>query len=94
MPKPRTFLFWKATAGSDAELYRQDQPGAPDSTTVAKRILFWRSTNRVSVNDAKFFNLDQPSDPADGKDPKKPNKAASKIGPGVASPLNGNLAPR
>jgi hypothetical protein len=90
----KDLLVLEGDGRRDAELYRQDQPGAPDSSTIAKRILFWRSTNRVSVNDAKFFNLDQPSDPADSKDPKKANKAASKLGPGVASPLNPNLAPR
>ena len=78
----------------DAELYRQDVPGAAWTTTSAKKILYWRSTNRVSVNDAHFFDLAQPNDPNDTKDPTKKSKLGQKMGPGVASPANGMLQPR
>jgi hypothetical protein len=90
----KDLLVLEGDGRRDAELYRQDHPGAPDSSTIARKILFWRSTNRVSVNDARFFNLDQPNDPPDPKDGKKTPKGGQKPAPGVASPLSPNLNPR
>ncbi len=45
-----------------AQLFRQERPGAPTSTTIARRIQYLRSANRVEVNDVRSITADQPSD--------------------------------
>ena len=85
----KDLLILEGDGRVDAQLFRQDRPGAPQSETAARKIYFWRTENRVTVNDARFFNLDQPPDatqpgPAGKKPPVKPGT------PGVASPPNTN----
>jgi hypothetical protein len=43
----------------DAELFLQRQPGADPDHTVAKRILYWRKTNRLEVNGARVLQVNQ-----------------------------------
>ena len=38
---------------------RQERVGAPPTRIAARKILYWRTANQVSVNDARFFDLDQ-----------------------------------
>ena len=40
-----------------AELWRQLRAGTPQSGTAARKILYWRSTGHVEVNDAERFDL-------------------------------------
>ena len=40
-----------------AELWRQLRPGAPQSGTTARKILYWRTTGHVEVDDAEQLDL-------------------------------------
>ncbi len=55
----KDLLVLEGTGRSDARLWRQTGPGAPATQAAARKILYWRSTNRVEVNDAKYLNLGQ-----------------------------------
>jgi hypothetical protein len=44
---------------SDAELWRQTRVGGPTSHAAARKILYWRSDNRIEVDDARFLNLNR-----------------------------------
>jgi len=43
----------------DAQLFRQQTVGGPTAKAVARKILYWRSTNRVELDDARFFDFGQ-----------------------------------
>jgi lipopolysaccharide export system protein LptA len=47
---------------SDAQLFRQDQPGAPQTKTAAGSIYYWPTTRQVKVGDLKFVDSTQFSD--------------------------------
>jgi len=55
----KDLLVFAGDGRSDAQLFRQVQPGAAPSTASAGRILFWRELNRVEVEDARFLDFDQ-----------------------------------
>ena len=57
-----------------AELYRQDRPGAESGHTQARQILYFRSTEQVSVNGAG------PSDINLGPAPPKAKRPAQQTG--------------
>lgn len=42
---------------ANAELWRQLQPGLPSSRTAARKILYWRSTNHIEVDDVELLDL-------------------------------------
>ena len=71
----KSLLVLEGDGMSDAQLFRQPVPGGPTSQASARRILFWQSTNRVEIDDARFFDFGQfltgPSKPA------APNDGAS-----------------
>ncbi len=41
----------------DARLLRWFQPGGPEHRATARKILYWRTENRIEVDDAKFLDL-------------------------------------
>jgi lipopolysaccharide export system protein LptA len=43
---------------TDAELSRQERIGAPVNSTQSRKILYWRTTGRVQVDDAQHFDFD------------------------------------
>jgi lipopolysaccharide export system protein LptA len=51
----KELLVLEGTAKTDAQLWRQAYVGAPASHAAARKILYWKDTNRVEVNDARFF---------------------------------------
>ncbi|HEX4000594.1 MAG TPA: hypothetical protein VHX65_18745 [Pirellulales bacterium] len=55
----KDLLVLEGDGRNDAELYRQDRVGSPPTRIAARRILYWRTANQVSVNDARYFDLDQ-----------------------------------
>ena len=55
----KDLLVLEGDGRNDAELYRQERVGAPPTRIAARKILYWRMANQVSVNDARFFDLDQ-----------------------------------
>ncbi|MCA9245705.1 MAG: hypothetical protein KDA42_01290 [Planctomycetales bacterium] len=55
----KELLVLEGRSGNDARLWRQTRIGGPQSQAAARKILFWRATNRVEVDDARFFDLSQ-----------------------------------
>ena len=55
----KDLLIFQGDGRSDAQLYRQLRPGAPTSSASAGKIFYWRSLNRVDVDDARYLDLDQ-----------------------------------
>jgi len=55
----KDLLVFEGDGRSDAQLYRQLQVGAPTSSASAGKILYWRSLNRVDVDDARYLDFDQ-----------------------------------
>ena len=55
----KDLLVLEGTGRSDARLWRQTRPGIPPTQAAARKILYWRATNRVEVDDAKYLNLGQ-----------------------------------
>ncbi len=55
----KELLVLEGTGQSDAQLWRQTQIGSPAARAAARKILFWRSTNRVEVDDARYLDLSQ-----------------------------------
>jgi lipopolysaccharide export system protein LptA len=51
----KELLVLEGTAKTDAQLWRQAHVGAPASHAAARKIMYWKDTNRVEVNDARFF---------------------------------------
>ncbi len=56
-------LVLEGTARSPALLQRRPYPGGPASTATARKILYWRKTNQVRVEDARSLDLAQPPRP-------------------------------
>lgn len=44
---------------NEARLFRQMRPGEPSSELAARKILYWRMSNRVDVDGAKVLNLSE-----------------------------------
>jgi hypothetical protein len=55
----KDLLVFEGDGRSDAQLFRQLKVGAQPSTASAGKILYWRSQNRVEVEDARYIDLDQ-----------------------------------
>jgi hypothetical protein len=53
----KDLLVLEGNGSIDAQLFRQSRPGGPTSQAAARRIMFWRSTNRVEVDDARFLDI-------------------------------------
>src|SRR5690606_4980094 len=51
----KELLVLEGTAKTDAQLWRQPHVGAAASHAAARKILYWRDTNRVEINDARYF---------------------------------------
>ncbi len=55
----KDLLVFEGDGRSDAQLFRQLKAGAQPSSASAGKILYWRSLNRVDVEDARYLDLDQ-----------------------------------
>ncbi|MFM7035700.1 MAG: hypothetical protein ACKOYJ_11075 [Planctomycetia bacterium] len=55
----KDLLVFEGDGRSDAQLFRQVRVGAPMSSASAGKILYWRSLNRVDVEDARYLDFDQ-----------------------------------
>jgi hypothetical protein len=87
----KSLLVLEGDGRGDAQLFRQPVPGGPTSQAAARRILYWRSTNRVEIDDARFFDFGQftagPNKPAaDAKPNLDPN---AKPAPKTTTPKRG-----
>jgi hypothetical protein len=72
----KDLLVLEGDGRTDAQLFRQERPGDPSVPTIAKRIYYWHLANRVSVNDARFFDLNQIPGQESGE--TKPGKKGEK----------------
>jgi hypothetical protein len=80
----KDLLVFEGDGRSDAQLFRQLQPGAQPSSASAGKILYWRALERVDVEDARFLDLDQlrggpqpapPARPPAARPPRQPPAA-------------------
>jgi len=55
----KDLLVLEGDGRSDAELTQRQTPGSSDSRAAARKILYWRTANRVEVDDARFLDLTQ-----------------------------------
>ena len=55
----KDLIVLEGNGRTDAQLWRQTQVGGATSRAAARKILYWRSANRVEVDDAKFLDLNQ-----------------------------------
>jgi hypothetical protein len=55
----KSLLVLEGDGRTDAQLFRQPTPGGPRSQAAARRIMFWPTTRRVEIDDARFFDLGQ-----------------------------------
>ncbi len=53
----KDLLILEGTGRADAVLTRQAKVGGPSTKAAARKVLFWRTTNTVEVDDAKSLNL-------------------------------------
>jgi lipopolysaccharide export system protein LptA len=53
----KDLLVLEGDGSSDARLFRQERPGAAASQAAARRIMYWPSTRRVEVDDARFLDI-------------------------------------
>jgi hypothetical protein len=81
----KDLLVLEGDGRTDARLFRQQRLGAKPEEAAARKILFWPSTNRVSVDSARFLDL---TTPPSGQ-PLEPSGSAM---PSAAVP--GRAAPR
>jgi len=75
----KDMVVFEGDGRTDAQLFLQQQVGAPTSNASAGRIVFWPGERRVEVNDARYLDLDQlggggktPPLPGFGGAPPKP----------------------
>ncbi len=94
----KSLLVLEGDGRSDAQLFRQPLPGGPTSQAAARRILFWQSTNRVEIDDARFFDFGQftagpnkPADPNAAPNPD-PNAKPKPATPKRTAPARGGAA--
>jgi lipopolysaccharide export system protein LptA len=91
----KDLLILEGDGRVNAELYRYERVGAPPARIAARKILYWRMANQVSVNDARFFDLDQgttataPPSVTGGKTTPDKKPAATKKPP----PATGTITP-
>jgi hypothetical protein len=55
----KDLIVLEGDSRTDAQLFRQQAVGGPTAKAAAKKILFWRGTNRVELDDARFLDLGQ-----------------------------------
>ncbi len=55
----KDMLILEGDGRSDAQLYRQEVVGGPQSQAIARRILYYPATRRAEVDDAHFLDLGQ-----------------------------------
>jgi len=79
----KDLLVFEGDGRSDAQLFRQLRVGAAPSSASAGKIFYWRSQNRVDVDDARFLDLDQLGGGAGGTGMKLPGTGAT-----PATPVN------
>jgi hypothetical protein len=53
----KDLLVLEGTGRADAVLTRQTQVGGQAGKFAARKILYWRSTRQVDIDDAKFLNV-------------------------------------
>jgi hypothetical protein len=53
----KDLLVLEGDGRTDAQLFRQPRPGAATTQAAARKIMYWRNTNRVEVDDARYFDL-------------------------------------
>ncbi|MEX2187550.1 MAG: hypothetical protein WD875_12180 [Pirellulales bacterium] len=53
----KDLLILEGTGRADAVLTRQSKVGGPSTKAAARKVLYWKSTNTVEVDDAKSLNL-------------------------------------
>jgi lipopolysaccharide export system protein LptA len=53
----KDLLVLEGNGSTDAQLFRQAKMGGPTSQAAARRIMYWRNTNRVEVDDARFLDV-------------------------------------
>lgn len=53
----KDLLVLEGNGSTDAQLFRQARVGGATSQAAARRIMYWRSTNRVEVDDARFLDI-------------------------------------
>jgi hypothetical protein len=63
----KDLIVLEGNGRTDAQLWRQSQVGGPTSRAAARKILYWRSANRVEVDDARFLDLNQVGRGLDGQ---------------------------
>jgi len=59
----KDLIVLEGSERAKAELWRQLQPGAPRSGTTARKILYWRNTGHVEIDDADQLDLNLLSTP-------------------------------
>ena len=55
----KDLLVLEGDGRSDAQLWRQTSVGGPRTHAAARKVLYWRSANRVEVDDATHLDLGQ-----------------------------------
>jgi hypothetical protein len=60
----KDLLVLEGDGRSDAQLWRQEQVGGPRSRAAARKILYWRSTNQLEIDDARYFDWTRSPGPA------------------------------
>jgi hypothetical protein len=53
----KDLLILEGTGRTDAILTRQAKAGGPSTKASARKVMYWRTTNTVEVDDAKSLNL-------------------------------------
>jgi hypothetical protein len=53
----KDLMILEGTGRADAVLTRQSKVGGPSTKAAARKVMYWRSTNTVEVDDAKSLNL-------------------------------------
>jgi hypothetical protein len=53
----KDLMILEGTGRADAVLTRQSKVGGPATKAAARKVMYWRSTNTVEVDDAKSLNL-------------------------------------
>ena len=55
----KDLLVLEGDGRSDAQLWRQEQVGGERTRAAARKILYWRGTNQIEMDDARFFDFSQ-----------------------------------
>jgi len=53
----KDLLILEGNGSADAQLFRQARLGGATSQAAARRIMYWRTANRVEVDDARFLDI-------------------------------------